>query len=79
MEEYINKSLKARIIHPSPSPATVGFTSTPILRIPDPVLQFVVEVDTSDIQGGGVSVTENRFRWEAPFLCLLLLPAKRNS
>lgn len=79
MEEYINKSLEARIIHPSSSPATVGFTSTPILWIPAPALQFVFEVDTSDIQGGGVSVTENRFRWEAPSLCLLLSPAKRNS
>lgn len=48
------------------------FTSIPILWIPDPALQFVVEVDKSDIGVG--TVTESRLRRFIPELLCLLSP-----
>ncbi|KAM3623773.1 uncharacterized protein V6R79_015393, partial [Siganus canaliculatus] len=65
MEAYISSSLAAGIIRPSSSPAGAGFffafqllkekfTSAPILQVPDPNRQFVVEVDASDIGVGAV-------------------------
>lgn len=56
------------------------FTSALILQVPDPSLQFVLEVDASDIGVGGCPVSESRIAPEASsqrFLLPQLIPAER--
>lgn len=57
------------------------FTSAPILQIPDPTRQFIVEVDVSDVGVGAVlsqqSSTDQRLPLCA-FFSLRLSPAERN-
>uniref|UniRef100_A0A673CBI9 Gypsy retrotransposon integrase-like protein 1 n=1 Tax=Sphaeramia orbicularis TaxID=375764 RepID=A0A673CBI9_9TELE len=58
-----------------------AFSSAPILSVPDPALQFVVEVDASDLGVGAVisqrSPTDNRPH-PCAFLSKRLSPAERN-
>lgn len=57
------------------------FTSAPILTLPDPKLQFIVEVDSSDVGIGAVlSQRSQKDNWLHPcaFLTRKLSPAERN-
>lgn len=57
------------------------FTSSPILQMPDPQRQYVVEVDASDVGVGGVlsqcSATDQKLH-PCAFFSWHLSPAERN-
>lgn len=48
------------------------FTSAPILVVPDPEKQFVVEVDVSDVGVGAVLSQRSSTGQETPPVCFLL-------
>ncbi|XP_034083100.1 uncharacterized protein LOC117553325 [Gymnodraco acuticeps] len=92
MEKYIGESLSTGIIRPSSSPFGTGpvpstrkqlqrFLSAPVLIHPDPELQFVVEVDTSDLGVGAIlsqrSSQDHRLH-PCAYFSRRLTPAERN-
>ena len=60
---------------------TETFTTAPVLTVPDPSLQFMVEVDASDVGVGAIlsqrSQVDNKLH-PCAFLSQKLSPAERN-